>query len=153
VVNTKLLTLNLIAEDEYIGPILVCKDKSQDGLNLCLARNVENLRPRLAAGIPEIDLPPMDPFHLDTLDFKQGSGQVVIKAQFKKITIRHLANFSKAVFKINPKTRVLTFDLATPRCRIDGTYSLSGKILLFAIGGAGPFWFDVGEYITDICTP
>jgi len=35
--------------------------------------------------------------------------------------------------------------MVIPRIRIDGTYNLGGNILVFPIGGTGPYWFDIGK--------
>ena len=104
------------------------------------------LRPRLPEGIPEIGLQPLDPFHLEKLDFKTGRGNVVIKAHFTNITMKYLTSFTKAIFRINTKQRVLNFEFEAPRVRIDGIYNLGGNILFIPVGGSGPYWFDVGKY-------
>jgi len=132
-------------KDEYIGPILKCKRGSDELINKCLRRILEDLRPRLAKGIPEIGLEPLDPFYLDQIKFKQGHGSIVIEALLTNTTVLHLAEFSRAEFKVQSKNRILTFDLEAPRVRVDGKYNLGGKILLFPIGGTGPYWFDIGN--------
>jgi len=145
-------TSNTEHEDEYIGPILICRNRTDDGLNKCLERILKDLTPRLAGGIPEIGLQPLDPFHLDKLDFKTGRGSASIKAHFSNMTIRHLASFKKAIFKISTKERLLRFDLAIPKARIDGTYDLGGNILFFPIAGTGPYFFDIdGLEVKGVC--
>jgi len=131
----------------FVGPIRKCPNGTDEDLNRCFKVILSDLRPQLAAGIPAIQLPALDPLILPKLDFKQGNsrGAVVIKAEFMDVKIKGLSNFTKAEFKINRLKRILTFEMLIPRVRIDGIYNLGGNILVFPIGGTGPYWFDVGD--------
>jgi len=85
-------------EYEFVGPIRKCPNGSDEELNKCFALILEDLKPKLANGIPEIELPPLDPLLLEKLDFKSGRGAVVIKAEFMDVKIKGLSNFTKAAF-------------------------------------------------------
>jgi hypothetical protein len=103
------------------------------------------LKPRLAKGIPEIGLQPLDPLQLEKLRFQQGRGALIIKAIFTNVTIRHLSEFQNSEFKLNSKERRVYFNLDIPRLRIDGTYTLDGNVFIFPLGGTGPYWFQLGN--------
>jgi hypothetical protein len=130
---------------EYVGPIRKCPNGNDAQLNACFKLILADLKPKLAAGIPEIQLPPLDPLLLEKLDFKSGKGAVVIKAEFTDVKIKGLSNFTKAEFIMDRTKRVMNFEMLIPRVRIDGTYNLGGNILVFPIGGTGPYWFDIAK--------
>jgi len=131
-------------EEEFQGPVRICKKGPDEQVNGCFRRILADLKPRLAAGIPEIGLQPLDPFHIGKLHFSQGQGALVIKATFTNITVRHLSEFRNAEFKINSKEKRLYFNLDIPRLRLDGTYNLAGNVFIFPLGGIGPYWFEIG---------
>lgn len=130
-------------EVEYVGPIRKCKSGSDKIINECIHKIIMELKPRMGAGIPEIGLKPLDPFYLDKLKFHQGQPPIIIKALLTNTTIHHLTNFRNEEFKLNSKEKSMYFNLEIPRIRLEGTYRLDGNILLFQVGGTGPYEFDV----------
>ena len=85
-------------EYEFVGPIRKCPNGTDAVLNECFKLILADLKPQLAAGIPAIQLPALDPLLLEKLDFKSGKGAVVIKAEFTDVKIKGLSNFTKAEF-------------------------------------------------------
>lgn len=54
--------------------IKVCNRKDPD-INNCIVDSINKLKPQLFKGIPELNVPPLEPFRLDTLQFSIGDGQ------------------------------------------------------------------------------
>lgn len=57
-----------------------------------------DLKPRLAVGIPELNIPPMEPLKLNNLAFDQGGGAVKVVSSFKDVEVSGLSNFSQSDF-------------------------------------------------------
>jgi hypothetical protein len=45
------------------------------------------------AGIPELDIVPLDPLHITRLEFKEGSGNFRLKQVLTNVTIHGLGTF------------------------------------------------------------
>jgi len=135
---------NKSLDHEFDGPIRRCSYNGNTDVNKCLRQILEDLKPRLGAGIPEINLPPMDPLYLKSVSFHHGSGPIKILATFKDVNATGLSLFDKSDFTFDVKKRTLDFDLSIPHMRIVGNYELSGNLFFFPIGGAGGFWLNLG---------
>jgi hypothetical protein len=78
--------------------IRICKSKTSIALNQCLKEVLEEIKPRIGAGIPEIGLPGMDPLHIPHLSFEHGGGSIKINAEFADVEITGLSNFNESDF-------------------------------------------------------
>jgi hypothetical protein len=128
---------------EFDGPIRRCNHNGD--INKCLRQILEDLKPRLGTGIPEINLPPMDPLYLQSVSFHHGSGPIKILATFNDVNATGLSTFDKSDFTFDVKKRTLDFDMTIPQMRIVGNYELSGNLFFFPIGGDGGFWLNMGN--------
>lgn len=84
---------------EFDGPIRRCNAANSNTLNKCLRLIVQDLRPKLRTGIPELNLPPLDPLHLRTVQFQHGTGPIKIIATFKNVEATGLGVFNKTEFE------------------------------------------------------
>ena len=83
---------------EFDGPIRRCNHADNNSLNKCLRLILKDLKPRLADGVPEINLPPMDPLHLKNIAFRHGSGPIKVIASFSNVVATGLSLYNKSEF-------------------------------------------------------
>lgn len=69
-----------------------CK-RNDPNLEKCVVKMLENIRPQLAKGIPEMRLPPLDPFFVPLIRMDQGTRSVNFQAKFENITAYGGQNF------------------------------------------------------------
>jgi hypothetical protein len=81
---------------EFDGPIRKCSHVNNNALNKCLKLILSDLKPRIANGVPEINLPPMDPLHLKNVAFRHGSGAIKINAVFSNVEAMGLSRYNKS---------------------------------------------------------
>ncbi|XP_055384445.1 protein takeout-like [Condylostylus longicornis] len=110
--------------------------KSDPDFTKCFLEAVETLRPKIASGMPELDLPPFEPLDLGDLIISKKEETGI------DITVRHLNVYNATKFKVanfQNKNYVerLNFELTLPVFSIDGTYKLDGRILALPLQGEG----------------
>lgn len=66
--------------------IRVCKAGEED-LAKCIISSVEELRPQLKDGIPELDVPPLEPLPMDKIQLKRGPTNARIDANITELKI------------------------------------------------------------------
>ena len=70
-----------------------CSPTSKEQLNQCLYTAIEELRPLLARGVPEINLKPLEPLYIDRIEFIDRQGGRDIRANFTNINVYGMSNF------------------------------------------------------------
>lgn len=149
----------------------ICK-KSDPHLDECMKTSIDILRPFLVKGIPELDIPSIDPIDIGDLlvsentrsngirisarDIKSyGSSQFVIKSLEWVVCFEKFAQFSDVcrypgtciyiMISFHFSCRVVkygdtyTFEVFFPHMHTEGTYDVSGQVLLLPIKGTGRF--------------
>lgn len=71
--------------------IIPCS-RSDPELDNCIMRSFNHLRPYLSRGLPELDIPPVEPLHVDKLLMENNAGAVRVTAAFTNITVLGASN-------------------------------------------------------------
>lgn len=114
--------------------IKVCK-RNDPKLNDCIINSIETLRPYLLKGIPELEVPSMEPLTLPEVLVARGAG---IRAVGKNIDISGPGSF--VIKKLNVDLSNYQVDIAVdlPFLTFDGEYEVSGRLLVLPLKGKGP---------------
>ncbi|XP_017892818.1 uncharacterized protein LOC108632638 [Ceratina calcarata] len=121
---------------EYILPC----DRSDPKIETCFQKTLNHLQPYLLKGIPELDLPPIEPLVIPELGMENGQGAVRVKALFSNITVFGAGNYTITKTRIDVRTYRLDLHLAFPKIELQGRYEVVGNVLLFPIQSHGDFW-------------
>jgi len=97
---------------------------SGEELNACTEKTFENFRPTMETGVPELDLPPLDPMTLDKIDFKFWN----VTAEFFNTKIKGFKNFKMRYSNVDRDKRTWNVGLILPLMRTLGSYQLHGTI-------------------------
>merc|ERR1719483_679134 len=100
-----------------------CVDR-EDDLNACAAQMLENFRDTMESGIPELGLPPIDPIHLELIDFKFYN----LTTEFIDVDLFGFKGFSLRSSNIDKKQRTWDIQLTLPTISAVGMYKLFGTI-------------------------
>ncbi|KAJ0181379.1 hypothetical protein K1T71_003464 [Dendrolimus kikuchii] len=127
---------NTLTAPEYILPC----SRSDPNLDNCIKNSFNHLRPYLARGLPDLDVPPVEPLFIERLVMENSAGPVRVTAAFSNITVMGPSNYT--VTKIRSDLNKLRIDmgLILPRIEITGRYEVSGQVLLFPVRSQGDFW-------------
>ncbi|XP_030373969.1 protein takeout [Scaptodrosophila lebanonensis] len=117
--------------------IKVCH-RNDPELSKCLKNSVHNLRPYLADGIKDINVPAMEPLYIGDLNILEG-GTTGITVKAKKLNIYGASNFEITKMRASTANTRFDFELLLPNLRGEGLYEINGNILALPIRGNGPF--------------
>lgn len=63
-------------------------------MNKCIKKSFNHLRPYLAKGLPELEVPPVEPLFIEEMAMENNAGAVRIKALFTNMTAKGPSNFT-----------------------------------------------------------
>ncbi|XP_060843533.1 protein takeout-like [Rhopalosiphum padi] len=116
-----------------------CK-RDDPNINECLMKLMENIRPYISKGIPEMHILPLDPMMIPSVTLNQNSaGSVNFVALFTDLKGYGGKNFQIHKIKASIKNQSLEIDLNLPLFRIESRYEVNGQILVLPIKGNGKF--------------
>ncbi|GLG92741.1 Circadian clock-controlled protein [Gryllus bimaculatus] len=121
---------------EYIKPCNRTDPKIED----CIRSSFNHLRPYLQKGIPELQLPPLEPMRVDNLAMENGNGAVRVRAVFSDVDVRGASNYTVEGVKADVSAYRIEMTLGLPRIETAGRYEVSGNVLLFPVRSRGDFW-------------
>lgn len=122
----------------WVGPIRKCPVGDDASYNECLQQVVDDLTPKVAAGIAELGLRPLDPLFLEKFNFEQKMGPIEIKVDSTNIQLYNLVKYKTMKFTVDTQKRIMSFEYEVPNIRINSDYKLSGNVFFFPLTGSGP---------------
>ncbi|XP_030766703.1 protein takeout-like [Sitophilus oryzae] len=111
--------------------------KSDPNLKKCFIESVEHLKPYLAKGIPEFDIPPCEPLEIPEVVIDQGTGPVSVYSCYKNVKVYGPSQFEIKNIRIDIDKGKLKIKLWLPRLNVVTNYSMNGQILMMPIKGSG----------------
>lgn len=100
----------------------------------CILNTVNEIRPKLAKGIPEMAIPPMEPLVVPQASLDTGS---TFKAEFKNTQVYHCTEFTFDDFLIDFDKNKIEFPIYFPKLRLISDYQISGRLLILDLNGSG----------------
>ncbi|KAG7306069.1 hypothetical protein JYU34_008650 [Plutella xylostella] len=116
----------------------------------CSKQAVQQLFDALGPGLPEIDLPKLDPLKIPKIRILQGEGPVNVNAALDDVIVTGFGKTEVQLSQVDSKTYDFYTRVRVPKMRIEGTYDLKGKILLIPLVGRGQCWFEPTNMTIDI---
>lgn len=120
---------------EYIKP---CKRNDPEIIK-CFKGSLEHLRPYLKAGIPEIELPSVEPFKMNSLSLQLTDGPQGYKITLKNMEVFGASDFQVKSMKLSENGEPFEAKIAMPRLKIESKYTSSGVLLIIPASGGGEF--------------
>ncbi|XP_055384446.1 uncharacterized protein LOC129614083 [Condylostylus longicornis] len=126
------IATNILKETpEYIIPC----HKTED-LEKCITTEIAHIRPFLAKGIKEIELPPIEPFIMDEFTLQLTEGSNGYKITMMNIEVSGASGFEVKNLKL---TEPFSATVSCPELRIESAYTSSGVLLIIPASGGGNF--------------
>ncbi|KAK5638340.1 hypothetical protein RI129_012635 [Pyrocoelia pectoralis] len=132
--------------------IKVCP-RTHQNLSACIIDSIAHLRPKLEKGIPELDVPAMEPLLLEDIIIDSLGGGSRLATNITKVRVYGASKFQilKLVPTLTKKGNTFRFQVNIPRLRIEAHYELDSRILFLDLKGKGPFYANITNYWFD-CT-
>ncbi|KAI4470664.1 hypothetical protein MML48_1g01451 [Holotrichia oblita] len=120
--------------------INVCS-RSDPNISKCWQKTVQELQPYLIKGIPEFNIPPVEPFIVESLRLSQGNSPTVnFEANLTNLNFYGGGNYYVPYANANLlESKVVNLGLTFPRLNATGKYIARGRVLLFQFEGEGTF--------------
>merc|ERR1719348_2917586 len=116
-----------------------------DGLDEYLRQILELLKAQMPEGIPDLGIPPLDPFqvpHFDIPPIEEDIAKVTI--EIDNLVITNLATFETKVAHLDIEQLSLELELTIADLRGDAEYKLDGTLAaIFPLYGEGPMWLEI----------
>ncbi|XP_046393512.1 uncharacterized protein LOC124161268 [Ischnura elegans] len=136
---------NAFAVGDEIPPyVKQCRMKDPHLID-CLTSALHHLRPYLAKGIPEIEMPSVEPFRMDELSLSLTSGPNGYRIVLKDLDIYGASNFTVSNLRLGSKERPFQATVSFPTLRIHAKYTSSGVLIILPASGNGSFHADFGD--------
>ncbi|KAK9888494.1 hypothetical protein WA026_000745 [Henosepilachna vigintioctopunctata] len=125
--------------------IKVCKSNEKD-LAQCIINSVNSMRPQLKKGIPELDVPSLEPLFLDEIKIRSGPSAVKLDANITNIKVWGSSEFKILELRPNVAKRRFAFRALIPHIHFEGDYDVDMHILVLKYKGVGPINGNFTDY-------
>ncbi|RZC36740.1 uncharacterized protein BDFB_006178, partial [Asbolus verrucosus] len=115
-----------------------CK-RNDPKLNECLLNATRIVKPFLVKGVPELGVPAIEPYTIPEITLEQGTQALNFKAVLKNVVVKGLSSYKFSQFDFDVPNLQWFCKATIDDIRLDGDYSVSGKVLLAPIEGKGKF--------------
>uniref|UniRef100_A0A1B0CU11 Uncharacterized protein n=2 Tax=Lutzomyia longipalpis TaxID=7200 RepID=A0A1B0CU11_LUTLO len=144
-----LFYIYIVVAEEVPDYLQICKQSDPD-LPQCMIRSIEQLRPKLAEGIPELDIPRLEPIDLGDLLVAGSNTQNGLTITAKDIQSYGASNFHIKQIEVIEYGQHYKLQLLLPHLYTKGRYSIDGRVLLLPIKGAGKFTGNFTRSTADV---
>lgn len=130
----------LVAAQDLELPVQTCKRDAPDYTS-CLRLAIQEAWPTFVAGIPKLDVPPLDPFFLEYQHTVYETGDLRAEITVRNVNIYGLAksNFLAVRPYHSADSFKLEVDLELPKMLIEGNFKADGAYGALTLGGEGFF--------------
>nr|XP_018897041.1 PREDICTED: circadian clock-controlled protein-like [Bemisia tabaci]XP_018897042.1 PREDICTED: circadian clock-controlled protein-like [Bemisia tabaci] len=112
----------------------------------CINNSIEALRQKLAVGIDELDVPPIEPLVIKQIKLKRGPRGARIDAVMSNIKVWGCSDFRILELETDLVKNIYDFKLHLPHLNFLGKYSMDMNILFFRINGTGDMYGNFTDY-------
>ncbi|KAF2884503.1 hypothetical protein ILUMI_21677 [Ignelater luminosus] len=129
--------------------IHICKAKDPN-IGPCINNSVNHLRSRLKTGIPDLDVPPMEPLMVDEIRLQRGPAGAAINCNITNLKVWGPASFVITDIRPEVSKNKFNFKLWLPHLYFQGDYELDMRILLINVRGKGAVEGNFTDYRSDV---
>lgn len=140
----------VFAQDIHIPPYVKHCKGSDPNLIDCIINALHHLRPYLAKGIPEIEMPTVEPFRMDDLSLALTSGPNGYKITLKEMDIYGSSNFTVTKLKLGHNGSPFEAKIRIPKMNIEARYTSTGVLIILPASGNGTFSSVLGDILATV---
>lgn len=119
-----------------------CK-KNEVGLDDCLFKAFNDIRPYIAGGIQEMRIPPIEPLIINEITLNTGN----FKAIFTDLQIFNGTLYKVTKVNASLKKNSFRLELVFPYLHMEGDYRVIGKIVILQLNGTGKASANLSSYL------
>ncbi|GAB0090478.1 uncharacterized protein DMENIID0001_052140 [Sergentomyia squamirostris] len=115
---------------------------SEEEFTKCSTGDIQRLFEHLYTGIEGLEDVVVDPLKINRIKVLQGAGPVSLNASLSKVTVTGFRHTKVTESKVSPKDFSWDTIFFLPKVRIEGIYSMQGRILIIPLNGKGKCWLE-----------
>ncbi|XP_065203819.1 protein takeout-like [Planococcus citri] len=125
-----------------------CK-QSDPQFNECVKNEASAAGVYLAKGVPELNIPAIEPLIIPKISLEQGTQAINYKATLTNLKIHGLSSYRIDDLFINMETKKLDAKITFPVLYLESDYDIKGRALVVPIQGTGPFTANLTDVKAD----
>jgi len=129
-------TIGVEAAKEIPEFLHICQTKELH-YEKCVGNSIEHLKPYLKTGVPEYNIPSLEPLKIKKLTIAPTN---TLLLQAFDMDVYGASNFSMKKVKLDLDSLLFLVDVALPNILVEGKYEVDGRILLLPIHGSGSLY-------------
>lgn len=119
--------------------VTLCK-KADPEIDRCFIEAIESLRPHLQGGIPQMDVPPIDPFVVPTMTLQSGNGtSFELDLEVTDGIAYGAKDFTVEDAHVNVDEATFNMKLKFKSMNVTGHYKVKGRVMVFHLNTTGRF--------------
>ncbi|PNF31865.1 hypothetical protein B7P43_G07913 [Cryptotermes secundus] len=116
---------------------------SDPSFTRCSTEAVQQVFSNIQKGFPGTGIEPVDPLNIPEIKLLQGAdGPITLNASMVNVTVTGLSNVKIESNNVNLEDYGFTTRLKIPKLRIEGLYTVNGRILVLPLTGHGDAWLE-----------
>ncbi|XP_075235679.1 protein takeout-like [Lycorma delicatula] len=127
----------------------ICK-RTDRNLNECFKKATMIIRPYITKGIPELQIPAIDPLMIPMVMLEQGTQAVNYKAKLRNLKVYGLRNYQFNDVKLDLNKLTIQGKITVPMISLESDYEIKGRALVVPIQGMGIFKANLTDVKSDI---
>lgn len=144
-------TISLVtAASQQIPPYVKQCQTGDPKIVDCITGALHHLRPYLAKGIPDIEMPSVEPFRMDELSLSLTTGPNGYKVTLRDLDIYGASNFTVSDLKLSQGSAPFEAHIKIPELKINARYTSSGVLIILPASGQGTFHSTLGDIIATV---
>lgn len=127
---------------KIVDEVNACYQADKTKWDDCLVLYINKFRTHLVNGIPEMNIPRVEPTVVDIVNFPPDSALIQGKAVLDNLSIKGLSNYTIGSAVTDVPQQMVTIKIHYPSLNVDGHYELDGTMLLLPVKGDGGVTLD-----------
>lgn len=133
-----------------IPPYIKVCNRHDPNINDCIADSINNLREKLTVGIPELEVPPLEPFKLNEIRLLRGPNSARLDVNLTDLQVWGPSKFVVRDLKANTDDVTFNYKVGFPSLTFKGKYQIDAKLLLLELSGQGDLEGIFSDYDSDV---
>ncbi|XP_045524689.1 protein takeout-like isoform X1 [Pieris brassicae] len=132
------------------APYIKICHRDDPNVDKCIMNSIEELRPKLKKGIPELDVPGIEPLSLGQIALARGPQGAKLTAVVNDVKVRGPSNFKITELKSDLNRNRFDFKLLLPKLEFAGKYKMDIQVLLLRLQGRGNITGSFKDYACNV---
>ncbi|KAK0082829.1 hypothetical protein PV325_009774 [Microctonus aethiopoides] len=139
-----LLSVSAVDLPEFLH---VC-NRNDPNINTCISESVMHIRPYLVEGVPDYNIPSLEPLLLKELVASESQNGIRISGN--NVKAYGASDFTVGRMMVDMDKLEFDFDIHLPHLYFVGEYEIDGKVLLLPIRGNGQMYGNITGVIGSV---